>query len=276
MVSLEILNIDMNIEYIRDISEMEQNKDYIKINKRQQEQMLKLVTKSFYNELTNYGLNKNDIITASTHLLDHLIQKDGNLNNSNGFYNKDFTLDNIEDLWNSQKQLIIEDVSISPLKPAMLSQVALWMKNPAIKYSFISMFPDSESALKHYFERPTCDYFCIFYHNKPAGIIGADNIDNVSRKLEMKKFIGDTSLQGKGIGKRATGHFIYYCFIILRFNKVYIHSLDTNIRNINLNSKFGFELEGIFFEDVFLRNRNHEVLRMGLLRSRWIKIFSNT
>ena len=118
-----------------------------------------------------YGLNKNDIITASTHLLDHLMQKDGNLNNSNGFYNKDFTIDSIKDLWNSQNQFIIDNVSISPLKPAMYSQVALWMRNPAIKYSFISMFPDSESALKHYFERLTCDYFCIFYHNEKRCLI---------------------------------------------------------------------------------------------------------
>ena len=255
---------------------LNKNGGYATINNRQQEQMLKLVTKSFYNELINYGINANDIVTVSIHLLDHLMQKDGHLDGSNGFYDQDFTLNSIKDEWNNQKRFIIDDVSISPLQPEMFSQVALWLRNPVIKYSFISMFPDSESALDRYFEQSDRNYFCIFYNHEPVGIIGADNIDNVSRKLEMRKFIGDTNLQGKGIGKRATFLFLYYSFVILKFNKVYIHSVDTNIRNINLNSKFGFELEGIFFEDVFLRNTKQDVLRMGLLRSRWIKIFSNT
>ena len=72
-------------------------------------------------------------------------------------------------------------------------------------------------------------------------------------------------------------HFLfYYSFVILKFNKVYIRSGNTNIRNINLNNKFGFELEGIFFEDVFLREKMQDLIRMGLLRSRWLEIFSST
>jgi RimJ/RimL family protein N-acetyltransferase len=89
----------------------------------------------------------------------------------------------------------------------------------------------------------------------------------------MRKFIGDVGLHGKGIGKRATFLFLYYSFIILNFNKVYIYSGDTNISNLNLNSKFGFELEGILLEDVFLENEKRDVVRMGLLKSQWEKVF---
>ncbi len=249
--------------------------NYTSVNKHQQEQMLKLISKGFYNELINYGVNKSDVIMVTVHLLDYLMQKGKNSAKNNGYYNQDFALNNIEDEWNDHKRLTIDDVSISPLHPGMCSQVELWLRNPEIKYSFISMFPDSESALNHYFEKSNRNYFSIFYNHKPAGIIGADNIDNVSHKLEMRKFIGDTSLQGNGIGKRSTFLFLYYVFVILQFNKVYIHSGDTNIRNINLNSKFGFVLEGIFYEDVFLKNKRQDFVRMGLLRSQWMEIFSD-
>ena len=50
---------------------------------------------------------------------------------------------------------------------------------------------------------------------------------------------------------------------------------NANIRNINLNRKFGFELEGVFFEDAFLGNKKRDIVRMGLLRSRWMEIFSD-
>jgi RimJ/RimL family protein N-acetyltransferase len=250
------------------------NKDAT-ISDLQQERMLKLIAKSFYKELVNYGIDIKEIITLSSYLIDNMMNKDRNINKSSEYYSQHFKLNSIKDEWNNHKRLVIEDVGISPLQPEMYPQVALWLRNPEIKYSFISMFPDSESALKQYFEQPNRNYFGIFYNSEPVGVIGADNIDNSSRKLEMKKFIGDNNLRGKGIGKRATFLFLYYAFVILKFNKVYIHSGNTNIRNINLNSKFGFELEGIFFDDVFLINKMQDVVRMGLLRSQWIEIFSN-
>ena len=238
-----------------------------------QEQMLKLVTNGFYKELIKYGIPKRDIITISTYLLDHVIRGNDCKINSE-FYNGLFTIRDIEDKWDIEKRLKLKDVSISPLMPEMYSQVAVWLKNHAIKYSFISLFPDSRNGLKEYLDRPNRYFFTIFFDNEPVGVIGADNMDNDSKKLEMKKFIGNTALHGKGIGKLATFLFHYYCFCILNFNKVYIHSGETNIHNINLNSKFGYELEGMFFDEVYIDNESHDVVRMGLLKSRWMEIFS--
>ncbi len=249
-------------------------KKHEKINTLQHEQLLKLIAKGFYKELISYGVDQKDVIAVSTHLLDHLLDKNNKLKDGNSYYNRYFLLENIRDEWNSHKSLTIENISISPVKPGLYKQVALWLTNPEIKYSFISLFPDTEYDLKKYFEQPTRNYFAIYYEKEPVGIIGTDYIDNTSRKLEMRKFIGNTSIQGKGIGKRATFLFLYHCFVIMKFNKVFIHSGNTNIRNINLNSKFGFELEGVLFEDAFLGNKKRDIVRMGLLRSRWMDIFS--
>jgi RimJ/RimL family protein N-acetyltransferase len=82
-------------------------------------------------------------------------------------------------------------------------------------------------------------------------------------------------LQGKGIGKRATFGFLYYAFMIRNLNKVYIHSRDINIRNINLNSRFGFELEGVFLNDIIVGDKPQDVLRMALFKSLWLQIFSD-
>jgi RimJ/RimL family protein N-acetyltransferase len=79
-----------------------------------------------------------------------------------------------------------------------------------------------------------------------VGIVGGEEIDLTAGKLEMKKLLGEPGLQGKGIGKWATFGFLYHTFVIRKLNQVYIHSRDINMRNINLNSRFGFELEGVF------------------------------
>ena len=63
--------------------------------------------------------------------------------------------------------------------------------------------------------------------------------------------------------------------MIRNLNKVYIHSRDLNMRNINLNSRFGFELEGLFLDDIIVRNKQQDVLRMALFKSLWLQIFSS-
>lgn len=57
-------------------------------------------------------------------------------------------------------------------------------------------------------------------------------------------------------------------------NKVYIRSRVININNINLNSRSGFELEGIFFEDIKVGDKHQDVVRMALFKPLWLKISS--
>ena len=89
----------------------------------------------------------------------------------------------------------------------------------------------------------------------------------------MKKFIGDRNFRGKGIGKTATFLWLHHIFDRLDFHKVFIYSLNSNIRNINLNSQLGFELEGILAEDALLDGKYHDVARMSLLKSKWLEHF---
>jgi diamine N-acetyltransferase len=107
-----------------------------------------------------------------------------------------------------------------------------------------------------------------------VGIIGCENLDRASGKTEMRKLVGDPELRGRGIGKRATFGFLYYAFMVLDLHKVYMHSRDINVRNINLNSGFGFELEGVFLEDVPTPDgRRADLIRMALLKPLWLAVF---
>jgi RimJ/RimL family protein N-acetyltransferase len=243
-------------------------------SKKQRDQMLKLVAKGFYNELTNYGVGKPEIIRVASHLLDNLLAKEKKPDKDVGYYNGVFTLASVKDEWADRKQLAIQHVTLRPLQSQVVSKVVRWLKDRFMRESFVPAFPENESKLQEYFTQPTREYFSIDYDNKAVGIIGGENIDPTAGKLEMKKLVGESGLQGKGIGKQATFGFLYYAFMIRNLNKVYIHSRDINMRNINLNSRFGFELEGVFLEDITAGDKRQDVVRMALFKPLWLQIFS--
>ncbi len=244
------------------------------VTEARREQMVKLVTRGFYNELVNYGVHRNEILKVASHLLDNLMAQGEQPKAGIRYYSELFTIGSILDEWEQSRRLGVERVSIRPLEPGLCGKVISWLSNAAVRESFGSPFPTEEEALRDYFAKPSCEYFAIDYDEEPVGIIGAENIDPKAGKLEMKKLVGESGLHGKGVGKRATFAFLYHAFMIRNMHKVYIHSRDINIRNINLNSRFGFEVEGVFFEDVEVGGKLQDVVRMALFKPVWLKIFS--
>ena len=198
------------------------------------------------------------------------------MNNGNGTYQHLFTIKSVHDSWKTEKVIRLHDVSLKPLEKNQVGIVSNWLNADVVQKTLISFIPTEGSKLASYlFDRPDTTYFGIYHDTTFVGIIGAENVDTSGKKLEMKKFVGEEQYRSKGIGKMATFLFLYYAFRILNFNKVYLHSLDTNINNINLNSKFGFELEGILYKEVFLHDAHRDVLRMGLLNDKWLAIFED-
>jgi len=251
------------------------NDELSSVAAQRHEQMLRLVSKGFYNELINYGVASGQILTVAAHLLDNVMQKSHSRNGQVEYYNKLFTVKNVQDEWANAKRLALQEVSICPLDLGLVPQITAWLRVPAIRDSFYPRFPASEKELNRYFQSGTRAYFSICYQEQPVGLIGAEQIDLNASKVEMRKLVGDPGMHGKGIGKRATFLFLYHAFMIRNFNKVYVHSLDVNVRNLNLNSKFGFELEGTLFEDAWVQNTRRDVIRMALRASVWRDLFAS-
>lgn len=237
------------------------------------EQMLRLVARGFHKELIKYGVKEPEIVTVAAHLLDSLVLKSPPISKQVEKYNQLFTIKDVGDRWTQAGKLSLHEVSVTPLALDQILQVASWLENPKIKASFFPRFPETENALKKHFRAPNQEYLAIWYQRDFVGIIGAENIDSDSTKLEMKKLIGDPNMQGKGIGKRATFLFLYHIFITRKFYKVYLHTLEINIRNLNLNGNLGFSLEGVFFDDAIIENKRHDVVRMALTEPAWRALF---
>lgn len=245
------------------------------VERRQHEKLLRLVTKGFYKELVNYGVPETDIVTVATHLLGHVSSQQDEAGEQDRFYSRIFSLDSITDAWASERRLSVDDaVVLRPFEPALAPTIADWLANPATGASFVTPYPSDPEALSAQLSSPSATYFCIDYQDELVGFIGAESLDPHSRRLEMRKLVGRRDLQGMGIGKRATFAFLYWAFRLLDYEKVYTFSSDVNLRNLNLNAQFGFTLEGVLLGEVAGSEGRIDVIRMGLLRSRWDEIFA--
>jgi RimJ/RimL family protein N-acetyltransferase len=256
---------------------MSESIDDENIGRNRRDEMLKLVSKGFYKELVNYGVKSEEIIRVASHLLDNLINQQAKRGPKGGdYYDPLFTIEDVKDEWGQRKQIAVQDVCLRPLDASLMGRVKEWLRKPEVRDLFVPPFPESEAELHaQLLDSPNTFYFGVHRQGIPVGIVGGENIDARNGKLEMKKLVGDAEVRGRGVGKRATFAFLYYAFRVLEMHKVYIHSRDINIRNINLNSKFGFILEGIFLEDLKVGERCQDVVRMALFNSFWTEIFSS-
>ena len=79
--------------------------------------------------------------------------------------------------------------------------------------------------------------------------------------------IGEPSARGKGYAGRATRTVIDYGFDVLGLNRIYLHTLDGNIKNIRLNQSLGFKFEGLLQQAVQIDDKLRDVAIMALLKS---------
>ncbi len=103
------------------------------------------------------------------------------------------------------------------------------------------------------------------HDGQPIGLMAFLDHDRVQKKAELRKLIGDPQQRGKGYGKQATTLWIRYGTSCLGLRKIYLNTLETDLRNIRLNEELGFKVEGILRNECWFDGEYHDILRMALL-----------
>jgi RimJ/RimL family protein N-acetyltransferase len=98
----------------------------------------------------------------------------------------------------------------------------------------------------------------------PIGAVAYLDIDKGQRRAELRKLIGEKSARGRGLAEEATRLWILYGGEQLGLEKIYVSTLQTHLRNIELNESIGFQVEGLLKREVLVEGERRDVLRMGL------------
>lgn len=99
----------------------------------------------------------------------------------------------------------------------------------------------------------------------PIGAVAFLDVDALQRRAELRKLIGVPAERGKGYAEEATALWLAYGRAQLGIEKFYVSTLQTHLRNIQLNEAIGFRIEGILRGEIRLAGKRHDVLRMGLV-----------
>lgn len=101
-------------------------------------------------------------------------------------------------------------------------------------------------------------------NGEPVGSVAFLDIDLLQKRAELRKLIGVPEARGMGIAEEATRLWIQYGGKSLGLEKIYVSTLQTHLRNIQLNESIGFRVEGVLHREILIGEERHDVLRMGL------------
>ena len=233
------------------------------------QRLLRLVTRSFCRELVEYGIDVRDLLKVSGHVMDFASAR---TDEPGPAPEGPFARFALADIVADGDAYRMGPAALRALDETDLERVAGWAARDDIRDSMLTPYPRGVDELGAYLLADERRYHVILHEGEPVGLIGGEAIDAGSRRLEMRKFIGEPGMRGRGLGTAATFLWLHHVFDALDFNKVFIHSHHANARNVRLNRSLGFEVEGVLAQERMLDGRFVDIIRMGLLRARWERL----
>jgi RimJ/RimL family protein N-acetyltransferase len=227
------------------------------------DETIKTIAASFIKQAQKYGFTLNDYLRFTNYLLDEAMQA-LSLNTEK----KETTIylqGSIKKLPLETERLIIRQTTKKDL-----SIIKSWLEDKEGRFFLLSRLDNQQETIDEVFENENNLLGTICLKDKtPIGLIAYLNIDEYHRKAELRKMIGVTKERGKGYGNEATKAWIEYGFFTLNLEKIYLTTINTDIKNIRINEALGFRVEGLLRNELKIDGEYYDVLQMSLLKE-WV------
>jgi RimJ/RimL family protein N-acetyltransferase len=226
------------------------------------EKTLETLAHSFYKESKQYGFRRVDYVRFVNNLLELAMHGDGSENQSIQRSTNGFDQEIPVSLPLKGPRVIIR-----PYYPEKDKVYEQWLKDTDGRFFLLSRVSLRRTELDTLVYDPSNTIATITLHDHtPIGAVAFLKHDQVQHKAELRKLVGIPEYRGKGYAHEASQLWVQYGLWGLGLHKIYLNTLNTNLRNIKLNEELGFKVEGILRDEVFIDGKYHDVLRMSLLR----------
>lgn len=226
------------------------------------DQTLEAMARSFFKESVEYGFRKVDYLRFVNALLD-MTMKNSKTLEQNGHH-----IDNLDVPQEHHLQslpLIGERLDIRTFASKDKKLLQTWLEDEAGRQFLLSRTTAQAVKVDDFVKDKSCILGIITLKSgEPIGAVAYCDQNKQQHRAEIRKMIGEPSKRGMGYAKEASQLWIKYGVQTLGLKKIYLSTLNTNIRNIKLNEELGFQVEGILRNEVFFDDRHHDVLRMGM------------
>ncbi|MCF8240859.1 MAG: GNAT family N-acetyltransferase [Melioribacteraceae bacterium] len=237
-------------------------KDKEKSGKLVNDLSLEIIAKSIFKETHGIGFSKSDYIKLVNLLLDKTIdfgQETGMAYDDGVKYQ---SVDEKVNLPLKGERIIIRD--FNEKKDTKIFKK--WMDDPSGRFFLLTRVTSRRYSIDELIKNENDILGVITLRDDtPVGLMGFLDFDEENKKAEMRKLVGEGKYRGKGYGKEATKLWIQYGLTNLGLRKIYLNTIEANIRNIRINKELGFKVEGLLHNECFFDDKFHDVLRMGLV-----------
>ncbi len=145
-----------------------------------------------------------------------------------------------------------------------------WLNDEYGRHFLLTASTARSTDLRRLLDGPDNEVGIISEGDEPIGAVAYLGIDKTQRRAELRKLIGKSSARGKGYAEEATHLWIQYGGHRLGLEKIYVSTLQTHLRNIQLNESIGFKVEGVLRREVLIDGERYDILRMGLCFDEYI------
>jgi RimJ/RimL family protein N-acetyltransferase len=166
-------------------------------------------------------------------------------------------------------------LSLRPLCRGDLPILERWRKGESYRGTLIEPIFDMgvEEIFRH-FNRSDHRFFLVrLKEGDPLGFLTYKMNWTDPTRGEMKKFLALQEHRGRGLGSQMTYLWLHYGFTQLHLRKISAKTVDSNLVNINLNRKLGFQFEGRLKGEVRLHDSFADVTVMSVLRDQVKDLF---
>jgi RimJ/RimL family protein N-acetyltransferase len=218
------------------------------------------ISKTILNETAKWGFKPSDYISLVNGLLD-LSLINPTQNDSKEIPGEKPPRNKLKlPLRSKQVQIRLLD------KDTDYTKIQEWLKDEAGRWFLLSRSSSSSKTFLQLLEDERNIFGIILLPDStPIGLMGFLNYDQNNHKAEMRKLIGEEIHRGKGYAKEATMLWIQYGINNLGLRKIYLNTIENNIRNLTLNKELGFQIEGILRKEFVINNEYYDVIRMGYI-----------
>ncbi len=139
-----------------------------------------------------------------------------------------------------------------------------WVADDEGRFFLLSTASGRRQDVDHLVRSPDNRIGVVTVAGRPIGCVAYLDYRVDQGRAELRKMIGERDMRGRGFAREAATRWLGYGLGALGLKKVYLTTLVTDIRNIKINEKLGFHVEGILRNEVLVDGDYHDVLRMGL------------
>jgi len=168
-----------------------------------------------------------------------------------------------------------DQVRLRPLRVEDRQTSVAWRNDPAIRENILGYrFPVTEEMEADWIDRVLKDQgrtrLVVAIEDKSddrmIGFVYLDNIDWISRTAEIGMLIGDVRRHRRGLGKTTLSLIVHHAFNVLNLRRLYLRVIAYNEAALRLYRNAGFTEEGRLRDHIFVGDRYHDVIVMGLFR----------